>query len=195
MTASLALPSAVTHAALQDTPEFTDGAWRWESVATFNANSITFGLAATPEGNGHNWSSTLSFFDAGSQTQLDDFELFSGRTQNGGTEGNWQLYLPIEGVSTNVLNATFTRDSETDKSVTFAIPANASQNSGDSVTYVVNGDTRAFEWTQVGESLTHTIEWNAATGAGSITATNYKGGVKSCWDQNQDDITCATAGI
>ncbi len=195
MTASLALPAIVTNAALQDQAEFADGAWQWESVASFNSSSITFGLTATPDGNGHNWSSSLSFADPASQNQLDNFELFTGRTQNGGTEGNWQLFLPIDETSTNVLNATFTRDSETDKAVTFSIPATAAENGGDSVTYLVDGDNNRFEWTQVGESMTHTVEWNSVTGAGSISATNFKGGIKSCWDQNQDDAQCPTAGL
>ena len=190
VSASLILPAAVTNAALQDEPEFVDGAWRWESTATFNANSVTFGLNAEPERNGHNWSAVLSYYDAGSQSQLDNFELYSGRTQNGGTEGNWSLYLPIEGVSTNVLNADFVRDSETDKSITFSIPATADENAGDSVTYTVDGDSRLFIWTQVGQGVTHTVEWNDATGEGSITATNYNGGQKACWDSNQDDIPC-----
>lgn len=190
MTASLVLPAAVTNAALQDQPEFVDGAWRWESTATFNANTATFGLNAEPEGNGHNWSAVVSFYDAGTQTQLNDFVLYSGRTQNGGTEGNWSLYLPIDGVSTNVLNADFLRSSETDKTVTFSIPAAADANGGDSVAYTVDGNDRTFVWTQVTAGITHTVEWNALTGEGSITATNFKNGQKSCWDSNQDDIDC-----
>ncbi|NNE34980.1 MAG: hypothetical protein HKN13_07075, partial [Rhodothermales bacterium] len=55
VSASMILPAAVTGAALQDEPIFTDGAWRWESTASFNANTLTFGLVATPDGNGHNW--------------------------------------------------------------------------------------------------------------------------------------------
>lgn len=191
VSASLILPAAVTKAALQDTPEFSDGAYRWESSVAYNSTTATFGLHAVPAGSGHDWTALISFHDPNTQTDIDDFELFTAQTSNGGTEGNWQLFVPtIDQWDSHVLNAQFSRVDADHKTIVFSIPPTASANGGDSVTYVEDGDERRFVWVQLEQDLTHTVEWNAATGAGSITATNYNGGAKACWDENQDDVAC-----
>jgi hypothetical protein len=183
VTAHMILPAAVTAAAVSTTPVFEDGAWKWVASTTNGAQSVQFTLLATPTNPGHDWSMRVSYNDRG--TIIDDFELYSGHTENNGTEGDWSLNYLIAGTSTNVLNAVFNKDSETDKTLTLSIP------SGDSVTYVEDGNFRSFEWFQSEASLTHLVEWNHVTGAGSITATNFNGGVEACWDEFQDDVACS----
>jgi hypothetical protein len=61
---------------------------------------------------------------------------------------------------------------------------------GSSVLYGRNGNARLFDWHQEPEDFDHLVEWNAATHVGSITASNYNGGVRACWDENLQNTEC-----
>jgi hypothetical protein len=34
------------------------------------------------------------------------------------------------------------------------------------------------------------VYWNAGDGSGYLIAPHYHGGVKACWDANQQDVAC-----
>jgi hypothetical protein len=189
LTANLILPAAVTHAATQVDPVFEDDAWHWSTTTTaYGQQTISLDLSATPSSPGHDWSMIVSF--AHGAIPITDFELFSAHTENNGTEGSWQLFYPDGDESVNVLDAEFNKDSETDKQLTFAIPDDAAQNAGDSVTYTEDGDLRTFRWIQVDAELQTYVEWDHVTQEGSITATNYNSGEKACWDADLEDVVC-----
>lgn len=188
LTAHMVLPAAVTAAAVSADPVFEDGAWRWTSTTTHGIQSVSFTLVGTPASPGTDWQMLVSYSDNG--VQLVDYELFNGHTENNGTEGEWSLYYPVNGVRTNVLNATWNNDSETDRILTLSVPATAPEAGGDSVTYTVDGDQRVFQWLQSEAGITHLVEWDAVTGSGSITASNFNNGVQACWDTSQDDVAC-----
>jgi hypothetical protein len=61
---------------------------------------------------------------------------------------------------------------------------------GSTVHYSADGDDRHFDWHQEPEDYDHLVAWDAATEAGSITATNYNNGVEACWDENLEDVPC-----
>lgn len=189
LTTSLFLPAAVTHAATQVDPIFEDGAWRWSTSTSNGQQTVEFNLSATPTSPGHDWSMLVSYADG--ENQITDFELFTAHTENNGTEGNWQLFLPNGDESLHVLDAEFNKDSETDKQLSFSIPDDAAQNAGDSVTYTEDGDLRTFTWMQVDAGINTYVEWDNLTGEGSITASNYNSGLKACWDADLEDIVCS----
>ncbi len=188
--ANLIVPAAVTAAALEDSPEFVDGAWEWTRSAIVDEATINFALTARPDGTTIYWSMKISGEDPVGGAIYNEFELFTGETTAGEQAGSWNLYYDIAGKSTHVLSADFDLGEEDVKSITYRVPVTSDLNGGDSVTYETNGDDRHFLWQQIGEALSHDIEWNAVTKAGSITATNYKAGVKSCWDTLFDDVAC-----
>jgi len=188
VTAHMIIPAAVTLAAANEEPVFEDGAWHWTTSTQSGVYSIDLELIATPVSPGHDWSMLVSYND-GTQV-LDDFELYSGHTENNGTEGNWSLNYMLNGIQTNVLNAMFNSDSVTDRQLELSIPATAPAHAGASVEYVVDGTARAFTLNAVNPAGTHVIEWDAETNVGSITAPNYNGGVTACWDANLDDAAC-----
>ncbi len=191
ISANLIVPVAVTVAALQDTPEFTDGAWRWETSVPVEDATVEFELSATPSGSNVDWSMKISAENPVLGQVYDAFELYTARTTVGEQLGTWKLYYKVGGVRTNVLDAGFAVTDDDTKSITYSIPVSAAENGGDSVLYETDGDARHFLWQQVDLGRDHDVEWNAVTNEGSITATNYSGGVKSCWDANFDDRACS----
>ncbi len=190
ISANLVIPSLTTLSALQAEPIFEDGAWTWTSTVNSGGEQVQFTLLAERFGDGTSWSMRLSSSDTTSGV-FNNFELFSAETSDNGEMGSWQLNYPVNGVSQNVLNATYTITSDTEKSITFNVPQTAQSAAGDSVEYTENGDERTFLWQQVAESIMHTITWNATTLEGTIDATNFNGGTMGCWDANLDDIACS----
>lgn len=190
--ANLIVPAAVTGAALEDTPEFIDGAWEWATTATVEGSDVEFALSARPSGSTIDWSMRISGTDPEGGETYDGFELYTATTTVGEQAGTWNLYYRIAGVRANVLTADFdVNESDDTATVTYRVPATAAEHAGDSVQYESDGDTRRFIWNQVAEALTHDVEWSAATGEGSIEATNYNGGVKGCWDASLEDVACS----
>ena len=189
LSANLIIPVAVTGAALQNDPERDGQTWTWASTTEVNGQDVTFTLAATPEGSTIRWSARVSLSD-GQQT-LDDFELYTAQTDLASQTGSWQLFYRIDGERRNVLNADFSVAGETEAAITYSIPLPADRHAGDTVRYAVDSEERVFLWTQVEEGQQHLVTWNAATRAGSITATNYNDGQQACWDTALENAACS----
>lgn len=189
--ANLIIPSLTTIQALDTTPVFEDNAWVWKATTTAEGVTVDFNLSATRNGATTLWSMKISSSSQLDGQTLDNFELFTAETSNSSTAGSWKLYYLINGSSTNVLDASYTHTSDTEKSITFSIPQTAAENAGDSVEYGENGSTRTFVWRQVAENITHDVTWDHNTAAGSISATNFNGGTMGCWDETLADTACS----
>ncbi len=190
LSANLIVPTAVTAAALSAQPVFEGGAWKWTATTESEGTTYSFTLTARPSLSGFDWSMHISSDGNGAGPAFDNFELYTAHTALPSTSGDWQLFYPINDVRTNVLNAEFDVGGATDV-ITFSLPVTLPEHGGDSVRYEVNGNDRRFFWQQVAESLDHDVNWDAATRAGNIEATNYNGGVMGCWDAQLDDAACA----
>lgn len=190
ISANLIVPVAVTAAALQDEPEVVDGTWVWSTTTNVDGQLVEFTLAGRPDGEQVDWSMRITTSEPVLGQVYDDFELYTAQTNFDGQEGAWQLFYRIDGERRNVLNADFEVLADDTKELTYSIPE-AQPNGGDSVLYATQGDDRRFLWQQVTESLDHDVEWDAVTRVGSISATNYNDGQRSCWDANLDDVACS----
>ena len=69
-------------------------------------------------------------------------------------------------------------------------PRLAGPASGDVFTASVDGDDRMITYSDASEQAFMEIYWNAADGSGYLIAPHYNGGVKACWDANQQDVAC-----
>lgn len=192
--AHLVIPKAVTAAALAVDPVVEDGTWIWANTIRISQSDVTFRLAGTPAGppdaTAVDWSMRITTSDPVDGEVYDDFELYTAETALDGTSGTWQLYYRLDGERTRVLDADFDAESEDAKSLIFSVPEGVGEAGGDSVAYEAASDARLFDWDQASEGNTHLIEWDAATGAGSITATNYNGSERACWNAEFDDVPC-----
>jgi hypothetical protein len=193
--AHLFIPAAATSAATQDEPTVVDGTWIWENTVPINNVPVTFRLEGTPAGQEITWRMLISANQAIDGAIYDEFELYDATTTLDGRTGDWRLYYLIEDVRTHVLSADFDVDSEQVADVTYSIP-DTNPNTGargSTVLYARDGEARTFDWHQEPEDFDHLVQWSAATNAGSLTATNYNGGERACWDASLADVPCEPA--
>ena len=191
ISANLVLPALIAQEALATDPFLEDGAWTWFALTSFNDQPYSFSLVGTPSGSVLEWSLNVNQLDQETQELQSSYQLVQATTDETGKNGSWSLFYPgNDSTSQNVLNATFDLSADSMKTVTFEVPATASSNAGDQVRYETMGSVRTFRWSQVATSIEHVITWDSASGAGSITATNYNGGVQACWNQDLDDVPC-----
>ena len=184
------IPVAVTAAALNDTPEFVNGAWEWTTTVPVEQSTMTFTLSGRPSGTTINWSMEISGSDPITGVNYSSFELFTAHTTVGDQSGSWKLYYEVEGVRTNVLNASFDIIDADSKFITYTVPIAIPGSGGDSILYDVDANSRQFFWQQFDPAEFHDIRWNSVTQEGSIVSTTFNNGAKGCWDTNQDDVPC-----
>ena len=91
--------------------------------------------------------------------------------------------------SSSVLRIEWTHVSDTDHG--FQATSLAGDTNGDVFTVDVDGSSRLITYFDASEQTTVEIWWDAVTGEGYLIAPNYNGGVKACWDTNQDDVACS----
>lgn len=187
---NLLIPHLATQAALNADAEIESGTWVWSNMVRVDQEDVTFALSGTPDGNGVDWSMRITTASPISGEVFEDFEIYTAQTAFDGRSGSWQLYHEVEGERKRVLEASFDVDSEDERQLTFSVPAGFGERGGDAVVYSVDGDARAFDWTQVAENFEHYIEWDAVSFAGSIEATNYNGGERACWNAGFEDVPC-----
>jgi len=188
----LVIPAAATDAATQVEPRVEHGTWIWENTVDHNGNDITFRLEGTPEGTQVDWRMLISADAPIDGQHYDDFVLYTARTSLNGRTGEWHLFYKISGTSTNVLDADFEVRGENNGEITFSVPeTNPDPGArGASIEYGALGSARSFLWTEQEPSHTHLVEWDEQTHAGAITAWNYNGGVRACWDSSLNDVAC-----
>lgn len=186
----LLIPHLSTQAALAAEPVIESGTWVWSNTVRINEDDVTFALAGTPDGDGVDWSMRISAADPVSGEVFDGFELYTAQTAFDGRSGAWQLYYKVEGERVQVLDADFDADGEAQRRLAFHVPTGFGENGGDAVIYERDGNDRSFDWMQVAEGFEHAIEWEAVSHTGSITATNYNGGERACWDADLEDVPC-----
>jgi hypothetical protein len=68
------------------------------------------------------------------------------------------------------------------------------ENVDDTLELRVHGPNHSIVSTDVSDDTqSWFIQWNDATGEGSLRAPDYRGGVTSCWDDRQNDVECVPA--
>jgi hypothetical protein len=187
----LIVPSAVTNAAGQADPYVENGTWIWENTVPVNGTPVTLRLEATPDGTEIDWRMFVSA-DGLNGADYETFELYNATTALDGKSGTWSLYYDIEGTRTRVLDADFVVTSTNVRELTFTVPeTNPNPDArGSTVRYAGDGTDRFFDWHQEPEDYDHLIDWSATMSAGSITADNYNGGQRACWDEFLQDVAC-----
>lgn len=182
--ANLVLPEQATRAAAGSRPDSSsgDGVFVWDATVDVFQNDVRIRLTADVDGDDVGWALTTENESDG----LDDgpFTYYTAETSFDGREGTWRLFNP--GVESPVLTATF--DVDDSPEVTFAVPEGRDQ-AGARVRYETDGTRRTFDFVDArwGRSL---VVWDLVTGAGSVTADDYNGGERACWDGDLDDVAC-----
>ena len=184
----LAIPVATFAAAANSTPTFEDDdRWHWRFTTVQGGHTYTAHLSGAVQGSTVAWDMRIT-----SPTHvppLDEFVWYAGQGRLDRTSGTWTFYDPATpGSSTALLRIDWTHVSATEHG--WEATALAGAAGGDVFTASVDGDDRLMTYRDTSEGAFVEIYWNAADGSGYLIAPHYNGGVKACWDRNQQDVVC-----
>jgi len=184
----LAVPTAVFAAAANNTPSFEeDGRWHWRYTASDAGQLWTAHLSGSVVGSEVVWDMRIT--SPQHSPALDEFLWYGGSSRTDRSRGNWYFNDPARAPSAvQLATLDWTHESAFIHGVT--ITATGGPGAGDILTADHNGSERLVTWSDASTGGTVEISWDVSTGAGYIIATNYNGGVKSCWDGLQNDVPC-----
>jgi hypothetical protein len=179
--------SAFAHAIHSVPQEQADGSYLWTYIFVDGTIEYSVFLYGTPKPSTVEWRMEVSSTDPA--MLLNHFVWFIGESQNDETGGYWQFFDPIDqtqGVRSARIDWTNGRPQDT---MTVTVNGSGYENEGDILTFTDSRTTGSIEYYDASESLTSNIIWHA-DGTGSLTAPDYNGGAKACWDNEQRNVAC-----
>ena len=184
----LAVPVATFAAAANSTPTFEDDdRWHWRFTTVQGGHTYTAHLSGSVQGSTVLWDMRIT--SPTHTPPLEEFVWYGGQGDLDRTSGTWTFYDPsTPSSSTAVLRIDWTHESATDHG--WEATALDGAASGDVFTASVDGDDHMITYLDASEQAFMEIYWNAADGSGYLIAPHYNGGVKACWDPNQQDVAC-----
>lgn len=182
----LALPAGVFKEAVSTEPtEQDDGSWLWSYTVNILGVDIEANLTGSLEGLETAWSMRVT----SNFLLLDDFEWYTGESALDNASGSWLFYdhkVPNEakelaGIEWAVSGA--------DKAeLVISNLETEGPNSGDVLTYSVEGTTALVSFYDASEDILADIEWDLVTIAGSLRVPNYNNGERAYWDEDKQDV-------
>lgn len=184
----LAVPVATFAAAANSTPTFEDDdRWHWRFVTVQGGHTHTAHLSGAVQGSTVGWDMRIT--SPTHAPPLDEFMWYSGQGRLDRTTGTWTFYDPATPASPNAaLRIDWAHVSATKNG--WEATALSGAANGDVFTASVDGDDQMITYRDASEQAFMEIYWNAADGSGYLIAPQYNGGVKACWDTNQQDAAC-----
>lgn len=181
-------PVAAFAAAIHTIPSpQDDGSWIWIYTWVDGAEEAQIRLRGEDLGDKVAWELRVKALDA--SPPLDNVVWFEGYTWNEGDRGEWDFHNPErEG---NPVVATLAWRAEGDHEE--LVFTDLDENPGDVLAYYKDGDIARIENEDVSEDEVWFIEVDESNGSGSLRAPDYRDGVRSCWDDRQDDVDCGPA--
>jgi hypothetical protein len=178
-----AIPLATWRAATARNPVFEDGQWHWRFVHNDGQNTYEGDLTGYIEDEVLVAEMRITAESLG----LDDFLWYVGTAPVGGTTGTWEFFDPE---SPTTVAGVIEWEHPGTAVWTVSFEATAGPDDGDVLTYDIEGAARSVSFSDASEGTTALVEWNATTNIGSITAPNFNGGARSCWDATLANATC-----
>ncbi|MEK7729289.1 MAG: hypothetical protein AAB354_12820 [candidate division KSB1 bacterium] len=188
----LAVPTATFVAALSQQPVLkADGKFHW--IVTVNDGPKTFkaDLAGWIDEQAREAVFEMRISTTGVSPALNNFLWYEGRAQLDNKTGYWEIYDALRPANAiKVLRIDWQAPDQSNATLELTAIEQGVPTFGDKVTYNTNGAARSVTYKDVSDNVTVAIVWDATTKAGSITAPNYNGGNKACWDEQLNDVTC-----
>jgi hypothetical protein len=190
--AILAVPTATFVAALSQQPVLkSDGKFHWIFTVTDGGKSFQADLAGWIDQQASEARFEMYITTTGVNPPLTNFLWYEGRAKLDNKTGYWEIYDALRPANPiKVLRIDWQAQDATHATLELTAIEQGVPTYGDKVTYNTNGTGRSVVYKDASENATVTIVWDAVTKAGSITAPNYNGGNKACWDEQLDDVAC-----
>ena len=187
---NLRVPTVVLAAAFSQDPVLkADGKFHWIYTASQGNQQFQADLAGWIDVPAQEsvWEMRIT----ASTPPLNNFLWYEGRAKLTNISGYWDVYDATQPTSnTKILRIDWNVQDSTHATLEFTIVKPGIPENGDQLTYTANGNEFSVVYVDASPAATLTVFWNAATHAGYITAPNYNGGQKSCWDELLNDVTC-----
>lgn len=185
--ANFAIPKALLSAAENENAEYLgDGEWQWSYSASGDQGSFSVRLTAQTKREEVEWNFYVS--TTSTQVNWDDVLLFSGTSTYDGNEGTWNIFNPV--TETQATSSSWEL-SESSASITLSVFDSSGAEIISRIVYTSVGTSKTVLIQDLTEDTETTIEWDADTGVGSITSTNYNNGERACWDENFQNAVCS----
>ena len=189
----LRVPFAVTAALQQTEPVLEEGVFVWETVVEDSSSSFVLRLEAQTEGDEVEWSMYITGVDEVEGTEFQNFLLYRVYSIPNSDAGRFELNYPDNGASVNVLNGRYENKEGDDYLLAFSSPQGIEDIGGISVTYQEEGNWFSLDVQNANDGTSTLILWDTITHAGSIEASDYNNGEKSCWDMFLRNADCSVA--
>lgn len=188
----LAVPTATFAAALSQQPVLkADGKYHWIFIVNDGGKSFQADLAGWIDVPATEAVFEMYITTTGVTPALSNFLWYAGRAKLDNKTGYWEIYDALRPVNPiKVLRIDWQVTDQTHATLELTAVEQGVPTFGDQVTYNTNGTSRSVSLKDVSENATLAIVWDAVTKAGSLTAPNYNGGNKACWDEQLNDVTC-----
>jgi hypothetical protein len=167
---------------------YKDGQWVWEYQYGYERAMVKVVLTAKDTGSFTEWAMNWSF-DDGQGESFEDYTMIEGKTANDGTSGSWTFNAQApENSSAEVpfLKSDWTRESDTKMTITTKMYNDAG---GVDVVYTFSQDANDFSASVEDNDGKIIVVWNTDTMTGYY---QNKVGERFCWDENFQDVACAS---
>lgn len=185
-------PVTLTAAIQQVEPVMEGDSFVWKADTLVNGQKHGVELRATPRNNAIHWEMYVSGVIEETGLVFEDFLLYEADTGIEVNQGTFQVYLPVEEGSLHVMNGDYDVVGETEHTLSFRIPSEVEDLGGAQAAFHRNGAWHTLDLTAP-DGSTHYIEWNEETHEGSLTASDYNNGEKSCWNSALMNTDCAAS--
>ncbi len=162
----------------------------WTYTGTFQEQEWLLELTARITTSGYEYELTATSDVA--ELPLEDALWFNGTASFDLTEGVWNVYDPLDVAARQTYAVEWLL---TGTSVALDLEVVDTENPylGTTLTWSANEVDCLMAYSLVEETLyvgDGVLAWETDTGAGYIQASDYKEGVKGCWDENRQDLAC-----
>lgn len=188
----LSVPTLTFAAAISQQPVLKeDGKFHW--IFTVNDGPKTFkaDLAGWIDVPATEAVFEMRITTTGVTPALNNFLWYEGRAKLDNKTGYWEIYDAMRPATPiKVLRIDWQAPETTRATLELTAIEQGVPTFGDKVKYNTDGNARSVTYNDASENTSVLIQWDAATKEGSITAPNYNGGNKACWDSQLNDVTC-----
>lgn len=165
----------------------SDGSYLWIYTYSEDGMDYQIRLNGAPTGDKIDWE--LSYVLPGQSAEV----WFYGQSHQENDEGYWIFKDPEAAGKPDVFRIDWNSMSATDAFLELENIHVGHEEEGDRLTYSVDGTDALIEFEDFSTSEVFDIQWNEATGAGSLKMPEYNNGERACWNENQEDVDCAAA--
>lgn len=186
------VPTALFVTALSQTPELqADGKFHWIYTTQQLGHTYSVDLAGWIDVQNTEAVWEVYVTSTSHVPPLDHFLWYKGRSKIGNAEGWWLFHHDQSPDSLiEVLKIDWKIPDENNNELLISNVYQTQSEYGDSLKYQKENDNNFLIFHDASTTEISSIYWDSSAGNGYIEWFDYKEGVKSCWDDDQNDIDC-----